>query len=414
MTPAFPNDAPRRAVRRQLPRPALAALVAVVLTVLAVAVPLLTGGSRAAATTAPGLPRVSVKGNTLVTGDGRPLRLLGVDRAGTEYACAQGWGIFEGPTDATAIAAMAGWGANAVRVPLNEDCWLGINGVSASYSGANYRNAIVGYVSRLQAAGLVVVLDLHWNAPGTTKATGQQLMADADHSPAFWRSVAATFVGNPGLAFDLYNEPHGISWSCWRDGCTTSAGWHAAGMQSLVDAVRSTGARQPVLAGGLNWAGDLSQWLTYRPTDSAGQLAASAHIYNFSQCNTSSCWDSSIGKVAASFPVVTGELGEDDCGTGFVTRYMDWADAHGVGYLGWTWNTWGCGSGPALIASWDGTPTAFGVAVRDRLRQLATAPVPAAPVTTAPTTSAPAVTSAPSTPSAPATSAPAPGHLVYG
>jgi hypothetical protein len=78
----------------------------------------------------------------------------------------------------------------------------------------------------------------------------------------------------PAVVFDLYNEPHDISWACWRDGCTTSGGWQAAGFQSLVNAVRATGATQPVLVAGNGWAGDLSSWLTYRPTDPAHQLAA--------------------------------------------------------------------------------------------------------------------------------------------
>ena len=81
---------------------------------------------------APAAPAPRVVGNALVDADGRPLRLLGVDRAGTEYACIQGWGIFDGPTDAAAIAAIRSWGANAVRVPLNEDCWLGRANVPAA------------------------------------------------------------------------------------------------------------------------------------------------------------------------------------------------------------------------------------------------------------------------------------------
>ncbi|MCO6005108.1 hypothetical protein NE236_08940 [Actinoallomurus purpureus] len=44
------------------------------------------------------------------------------------------------------------------------------------------------------------------------------------------------------------------------------------------------------------------------------------------------------------------------------------ADAHAVGYLGWTWNTWGCGSGPSLISSYDGAATAYGAGLRDHLR----------------------------------------------
>ncbi|MCW2600543.1 MAG: cellulose-binding protein [Frankiales bacterium] len=341
-------------------------------------------------------PSVSVAGTSLVDGAGQPLRLLGVDRSGSEYACAQGWGIFDGPTDTTAIDAMASWHINAVRVPLNEDCWLGINGVAPSYSGTAYRDAISGYVTRLHAAGLIAVLDLHWSAPGTALATGQQVMADADHSPDFWSSVAAHFVADPGVVFDLYNEPHDISWSCWRDGCTTADGWRAAGMQSLLDAVRATGARQPVLANGNQWAGDLSGWLAYRPVDPVGQLAAGVHLYNFSRCNSTQCWDTEVAPVAAVVPVVTSELGEDDCSGGFVTAYMSWADVHQVSYLGWTWNTWDCRSGPALISAWDGTPTAFGAAVQAHLAAVTAIPAPT-PTPTPTQTSVPAPISSVST-----------------
>ena len=38
-------------------------------------------------------------------------------------------------------------------------------------------------------------------------------------------------------------------------------------MQTLVDAVRSTGASQPIIAAGLNSGSDLSGWLEYRPDD---------------------------------------------------------------------------------------------------------------------------------------------------
>lgn len=381
--------------------PALAALAGCLLALLAAAAPASAGPvhprPRAVLMTAAPLA-VRVVGNALVDGAGRTLRLHGVNRSGTEFACAQGWGVFDGPTDDASIAAMRSWAVNAVRVPLNESCWLGLGGVDPRYGGPAYRDAVAAYVARLHAAGLVVVLDLHWNAPGSQRATSQQVMADADHGPAFWTSVATRFRSDPAVVFDLYNEPHDISWSCWRDGCTTPDGWRTAGMQSLLDAVRTTGARQPVLAGGGTWAGDLSQWLRFRPVDPAGQLAASAHIYSFSECATEACWDASIGAVAAQFPVVAGETGSDDCGTGFLDRYMAWADAHGVSYTGWTWNTWDCRTGPALITSYDGTPSGLGVALRRHLLALAADPLP---------------TPTPTPVVVPPPPAPVPGHAVY-
>jgi hypothetical protein len=331
---------------------------------------------------------ISVSGNHLADGNGTTIRLLGVNRSGTEYACIQGWGIFDGPNDATSVAAMAAWHINAVRIPLNEDCWMDINGVNAAYSGTTYRAAIQSYVNLLHQYGLYAILDLHWNAPGTTPATAQQVMADADHSPAFWTSVAAFFKADPAVLFDLYNEPHDITWSCWLSGCI-SPGWTTAGMQSLVDAIRSTGATQPIMVGGLGWANDLSGWLANQPSDPAHALVASFHNYNFNLCDPS-CWNATVAPVAAVVPVVTGELGENDCAHGYIDQYMAWADGHGISYLGWTWDTWNCNNGPALISNYDGTPTAFGAGFKDHLAALATAvPAslwrPAAPHPVAPT-----------------------------
>ncbi|MGA8208009.1 MAG: cellulase family glycosylhydrolase [Candidatus Dormiibacterota bacterium] len=314
---------------------------------------------------------VHVVGNHLVNQAGDTIRLLGVNRSGTEYTCLSS-GIFYGPTGHASIEAMTSWDITAVRIPLNEDCWLGINGVTRSYSGERYRAAIQRYVRLLNAAGLVAILDLHWNAPGRTLATGQRLMADQSHSPAFWTSVARTFKSTPDVVFDLYNEPYGISWECWLDGCRLPEGWTTAGMQELVNDVRGAGATQPIMVGGLNHASDLSQWLAYEPKDPLHQLVASVHIYDPGGCDFVYCWTQVLETVAKKVPVVTGELGEFDCGQSFIDGYMAWADKEGISYLAWAWDAgWSCSNGPALITSWSGTPTAYGIGLRDHLRTLA-------------------------------------------
>jgi hypothetical protein len=211
-----------------------------------------------------------VSTNHLVGAGGETIRLLGVDRSGAEYMCLGGSEIFDGPVGNTAVQAMAAWRINAVRVPLNEDCWLGINGISPQVGGAAYQAAIARYVQTLQSYGLVVILDLHWAAPGTYRAESQWPMADADHARSFWSSVASAFASNHGVVFDLFNEPYIPSWSCWLEGCQASysnAGtivtYQTAGMQSLVNAVRAAGASQPVMLGGLEYASDESQWLSH-------------------------------------------------------------------------------------------------------------------------------------------------------
>ena len=73
-----------------------------------------------------------------------------------------------------------------------------------------------------------------------------------------------------------------------------------AGFQSLVNTVRATGATNVIMIGGLAYSNNLSQWLTYKPTDSRNNLVAFAHIYNFNTCANTSCWDSQLAPVAAA------------------------------------------------------------------------------------------------------------------
>lgn len=98
---------------------------------------------------------------------------------------------------------MKGWHINAVRVPLNESCWLDINGIVRSLARAAYQAAIRDYVDRPQAAGLYVTLDLHWAAPDHRQPTEIIPMADAEHASEFWRSVATSYRDNRGVLVDL-------------------------------------------------------------------------------------------------------------------------------------------------------------------------------------------------------------------
>ncbi|MBV9280935.1 MAG: cellulase family glycosylhydrolase, partial [Chloroflexi bacterium] len=350
------------------------------------------------ATTTSGLA-LRVEGNRLVNGRGQAVRLLGVNVPGSAQCIPTGPhtppGIFAFPSATQTAAAIAGWDANVVRVTLNEDCWLGINGGDPAYTGWPYRAAVTTFVADLHAAGLYVILDLHANAPGTTPSTSQQVMADADHGIAYWTSVADTFKDDPAVIFEPYNEPHITTanaattnpWQCWRDGCTIeeldqyhntpipgAAPWQGAGLQRLVDAIRATGASNPILVDGLNWSQDLIHLLPYLPNDPLGQLIADYHNYmSPASKNTPAYWDAAIAPIAARMPVMTSELGEKDCGASYVTRYMQWADQHGVSYIPWVWMTWNCGA-MGLVSSWDGTPSAYGRPFYDHFHAVSLSP----------------------------------------
>jgi endoglucanase len=337
----------------------------------------------------------------IVDGSGNTVQLHGADRSGTEFACVNGGGFFDGPSDQTGIDAMKAWNINAVRVPLNADCWLGINGVASAYAGANYQNAIAGWVNLLTQNGMVVILDLHWTAPGTTLANSQIPMADADHSPTFWSQVATAYKGNGQVIFDLFNEPFISDWGCWTSGgmCAQDNGttYAVAGMASLLKAVRDAGAQNVVILGGLGYSSDMSQWVTSvngipslpAPLNgiSIANVAASWHAYDFnseqsmcpSQYNNymgtcasaqaTAMATSATSVLSAGFPVVIGETGISafsassampfttmqitDLETWF-DNLLDWAEMQGQGYLAWSWDT---DTDPVLITDYTGTPT---------------------------------------------------------
>jgi endoglucanase len=334
---------------------------------------------------------IAVSGNRLVDWEGDPVVLRGADTSGTEYACVSEHSIFDGTEEASpgSIAAMRTWGLDAARVELNESCWLGVQGVKPAYSGEPYRQAIEQYVDELNAAGMYVIIDMHFSSKGASrKATGQVPMPDERYAPAFWSSVADAFREDPAVIFDLFNEPYPnrntdspAAWTCVLKGSAGGTckgfGYEAAGMQQLLDSVRATGASNVVILGGPQYAGDLDRWLEYEPVDPLHQLAASIHIYwkdpsdpEYSPCYSSSCWSDVLAPLAAQVPIVVGEFGELDCGDTLYAPFLDFADRYGISYLAWAWFVGNCAREPSLISSYSGTPTAYGIGYRQHLQTL--------------------------------------------
>lgn len=324
-------------------------------------------------------PGLHVFGNQIMMSNGKALVYHGVNRSGSEYHCTQkGKSTFDGPSDQASITAMLTWKITIVRVPLNEDCWLGINGEPANgTTGAQYQQDIVNYVKLLRQNNLAVIVELHWNAPGSQQALGQLPMPDADHAPTFWTSVAGTFKADPFIIFDLYNEPYAMNWQCWLGGSTragakpcASMGFAAAGMQTLVNAVRATGAGNLILLGGLAYANDFYGWIQFKPHDPKNNLAASFHMYANNGCNTTSCLDSEVAPVKAQYPVLVGEIGEFDCASTFINSMMPWFDSHHIGYLAWAWDTYDCSTFPSLISDYKGTATGYGIGFKNHLSSI--------------------------------------------
>jgi hypothetical protein len=371
---------------------------------------------------------ITVCGNKFVNQAGQVVVLRGVNTEGTQYDCANaGDGFFDdttivGTNFSTEIANLKAWGINVVRVNLNEECWLGINGVPSTTSalGSNgynaYANAMGTYVSTLNAAGIYAEIDLHLNAPGS------ELIADAgnddfqnplpeSNSDLFWKSVGTYFANNHAVIFGVFNEPFppnaavnedtASGWSCDLSGCTVpdysdtsdysqipSSTYAGEGMAQMISDIRSVNTSAPLLVGGPDFAGDLDDWLaTFYPggvsIDPDHKLAASVHIYypaNNSPCslttsvatgcpgtNTGALSNNGLLQVAAVTPVEIDELGDFGCSGSSLAPFLASVDAANdtggvdIGYVGWAWTTSSCD--PNLITSFTtGAPSAMGAA----------------------------------------------------
>jgi endoglucanase len=295
-----------------------------------------------------------VEGPTIYTSDRKPHVFHGIDRPSLE------WNRAGEQLSVEDYKLMASWKANVVRISLNQGFWLSGSSVFSSA----YANVVDQNVRWAHEAGMDVILDLHWSDRGDYSTTpAQQMMADA-HSVLFWTEVATRYKNDGRILFELYNEPHDVSWEVWRNGGQASAGFTAVGMQKLYDTVRGTGAQNLVLIGGLNYAFDLSGIRNYRV--SGYNIVYVTHPYDTSTKQRVT-WDNSFGYLAATDPVMATEFGNlRDCGTSYYSQFLEYANQKRISWSGWAWYVKDC-TFPSLISDWSGTPTASGQIIKATL-----------------------------------------------
>jgi hypothetical protein len=297
----------------------------------------------------------SVSGNVIRSASGAVFTPHGVDRPTLEWDC-QGEGVAGGEgipaSDYTTMHTT--WGANTVRIALDQDFWLPNSAraeADPTHCGVAYQKTVEATVAAARAAGLVVILDLHTSDAGNLNATGptqQQCMPDVN-SQTFWTSVANIYKGDPGVWFELYNEPHPNNWNIWQNGGSV-CGFQAVGMQSLVNTVRATGATNIVLAGGDNYASTLSGAPLLSGTNIAYAIHPYANPSDPSGWNYGD-WDNRFGNLATQVPVIATEFGNPqpassctlstydatDSNTNTTQGILAYFRTHGIGYTAWAW-----------------------------------------------------------------------------
>lgn len=297
-----------------------------------------------------------VQGNTVYDASNKAHLFHGVARPSLE------WNPVGEHISLADFQAMKGWKANVVRLAINQDFWL--QG-AAKYS-AGYQGAVDQAIQWAHQAGLDVILDLHWSDRGDlgNQGPGQQRMADAN-SITFWSQVAAKYKGDGRVIFELYNEPHDVGWDVWLNGGASGDGFTAAGMQQLYDAVREAGADNLVVAGGLDWAYDLTGVPAHRIQ--GYNIAYATHPYKQGPEKDPTQWATYWGSLAATDPVIVTEFGTTDCSTSYYSQLVAFADQHNASWTAWAWYPGGCGF-PAIINDWTGAPNAPGQILKSQLQ----------------------------------------------
>lgn len=347
-------------------------------------------------------PQLRVVERDLVDSHSFPVRLRGVNVASLEWTSDGEGHIIE-----TVRVAVEDWKVNLVRLPLSQDRWFG-KAPEQTDDGKSYRLLVQQIVDFCSAHGVYVMPELHWSNGGKWgEMIGQHVMPD-QHSVTFWRDLASLYKNHPAVIFDLFNEPHDVSWDIWRGGGEVTerlprgAGEHtfeAVGMQTLLDTVRDTGAMNVTVIGGLDWSYDLSGILEQGPLNDprgSGLLYAN-HAYPF-KGDTVDVWTEKMKRASQRLPLIISEFGSEarlrrrfgrppaEPGqTGDVKNQAGMTDREWVEAVldvietnGWHWTAWDMhpAAGPRLISDWQYTPTpSFGLPVKRLLLRSQSHPI---------------------------------------
>lgn len=205
---------------------------------------------------------ISVDGNRLTfadaTGAGQMLRGLNFRALITDHrraydqgnSAAQDAGFYRESYDADLrygsdeIAAMKRWGANTVRFQVSQH--------NMEIEEPGYVRCLTNAVRTARNGGMLVVLAMQWQKNLQGDAFGHKLPTAVTRTA--WAHVDALFRDDPGILYDLYNEPPAVTyadadkrtlspnagalWRAWLDGDGTGdAGY--IGHQALIDWMRS-------------------------------------------------------------------------------------------------------------------------------------------------------------------------------
>lgn len=327
-----------------------------------------------------GLPPLITTGNRILRADQlRPVLLRGVNRSGLEYSepNASGFLAAAGITEEEVLEIVAGWRANILRIPFNQDWCLNGRGTHSAEEYLASLDQVIAWASEL---GAYTIVDLQWLDAETVYGTTIHPTAgrDANHvaptpneqTITLWRTLAARYRDETAVIFDLLNEPHNVleddphplnlissdgSIAPSNETRLTAREW-SNWAALLIANIREIKPEGIIMVGGIDWAFDLAGIQV-----DAQNVVYSTHIYSNRRRRD---WIKALDR-NKEIPIFVGEWGGTEQDLEFGASLVSQMQRLGLGWTAWSWSDF-----PHLVQAPGAAPfvpTAFGALVQSEL-----------------------------------------------
>lgn len=305
---------------------------------------------------------ISVSGPKLLR-DGVPWLPRGVQIVGLVAPDGALWGKYvaaHAHFGASELRTAASEGADLVRIQVSQ---FGLDPDSSLYSPA-YVTEVEDGVDLARRLGLDVDLSLQAEPPAGEPDRCPLPDAGAERA---WNTLAPLFAGDPGVMFELYNEPAvsptPANWELWRSGGLVvgrTETCDAVGMQTLIDDIRTDGADNVIIVPGVDEEGTLAGMPGLQdPADpSRPQLVYGIHYPTLRR--KLAAWNTAFGSTSARVPVLVTEWDANSTRTcvpdapARATLLLDYLATHRIGVVGFAFDLPG-----TIVANFAGTPTDY-------------------------------------------------------
>ena len=169
-----------------------------------------------------------------------------------------------------------GWGANVIRLPVNQE-WV--------LTREDYAADLDQIIDWAAQEGAYTIIDLHWFDDHRTFGGDKVPPLPEENSNRFWYALASRYKGQTAVLFDIFNEPHlpPKDKGFLAPPATTDAEWIKqwhTWAQRLVATIQTADPKRVVLVSGWDWASDLRNFpVRFGGGQPLENVVYSGHIY---------------------------------------------------------------------------------------------------------------------------------------